>query len=133
MRSDTRVVTIRATPKDVVSSVGEPRNLPRWAIGFAKDVRQQDGRWLVCTSQGEVPMIIEMNGESGTVDFRVEVGPGVEAVAYSRAIPNGDGTEYSFTQFQQAGVSDDVFGKLVEAVDHELVALKALLEVTCPL
>jgi hypothetical protein len=133
MRSDTTAITIRATPKDVVAFVGEPRHLPRWAIGFAKDVRQENGHWIVSTGQGEVPVAIEVNEDAGTVDFRMEIGPEADVVAYSRALPNGDGTEYSFTQFQQPGVSDELFEHLVDAVGHELVALKAILEVTCPL
>lgn len=133
MRSDTRTITIDADTKDVVSFVGDPRNLPRWAIGFAKQVRQDGGRWVVSSGQGEIEVTIDVDEQSGTVDFRVEVAPGLEAVAYSRAVPNGDGTEYVFTQFQQPGVGDERFGQLVAAVRHELITLKALLEVSCPL
>ncbi len=133
MRSDTRTITIAASPKDVVTFVGDPRNLPRWAIGFAKHVRQDGGHWVVSTGQGEVGVAIDVDEQSGTVDFRMGVAPGVEAVAYSRAVPNGDGAEYLFTQFQQPGVPDELFGQLVSAVRHELVTLKALLEVSCPL
>ncbi len=133
MRSDTRSATIAATPKDVTAFVADPANLPRWAIGFAHDVRREGGRWIVSTGQGEIPISVDVNDEVGTVDFRMEVGPGVEAVAYSRVVPNGDGSEYTFTQFQQPGVPDDVFEQLVSAVRHELAALQALLEVRCPL
>lgn len=133
MHSDTRTISIDASPQDVVAFVAEPRNLPRWAIGFAKSVRQDGGRWVVSTGQGEVGVTIEVDEQSGTVDFRMEVGPGVEAIAYSRAVPNGDGAEYVFTQFQQPGVPDALFEQLVAAVRHELVTLKALLEVSCPL
>jgi hypothetical protein len=48
-------------------------------------------------------------------------------------VPNDDGTEFVFTQFQQPGTPDEVFDQLVAALGHELVALKALLEVSCPL
>ncbi len=133
MRSDTTTITIETDPKDVVAFVSDPRNLPRWAIGFAKGVRQDGGRWVVSTGQGDVSVAIDVDEQSGTVDFRMEVAPGVEAVAYSRAVPNGDGTEYVFTQFQQPGVPDELFGQLVAAIRHELVTLKALLEVSCPL
>ena len=70
---------------------------------------------------------------AGTVDFCMEPSPGVAATAYTRVVPNGGGAEFVFTQFQQPGVPDDVFGQLVGAVSHELVALKAILEVECPL
>lgn len=98
MHSDTRTISIDASPQDVVAFVAEPRNLPRWAIGFAKSVRQDEGRWVVTTGQGEVGVTIDADEQSGTVDFRMEVGPAVEAVAYSRVLPNGDGAEYVFTQ-----------------------------------
>ena len=133
MRSDTRSITIDASPKDVVAFLSDPRNLPRWAIGFARHVRQDGGRWVVSTSQGEIGVAIDVDDQSGTVDFRMAVAPGVEAVAYSRVVPNSDGAEYVFTQFQQPGVPDELFAQLVTAVRHELVTLKALLEVSCPL
>jgi hypothetical protein len=69
----------------------------------------------------------------GTIDFHMAPAPGVEAVAYARAVPNGDGTEFMFTQFQSPDVGDEMFDQLVAAVGHELVALRALLEVECPL
>ena len=57
----------------------------------------------------------------------------VEAKAFSRILSNGDGAEFVFTQFQQSETSDEVFEQLIAAVGHELVTLKALLEVECPL
>ena len=133
MRSDTRTVTIAAAPEAVLGFVADPANLPRWAIGFAKGVRRQDGRWVVSTGRGEVAVTVDLDERVGTVDFRMEPAPGVEAVAYSRVVPNGTGAEYVFTQFQQPGTPDEVFGQLGDALGHELVALKALLEVLCPL
>ncbi len=133
MRSDTRSVTIEAGPEAVLRFVADPANLPRWAIGFAKGIRCDGGRWVVTTGAGEVGVSVDVDERSGTVDFRMEPAPGVEAVAYSRVVPNGTGAEYVFTQFQQPGTPDDVFQQLSEAVGHELVALKALVEVVCPL
>jgi hypothetical protein len=133
MRSDTRTVSIDARPEDVLAFVGDGTNLPRWAIGFAKAVRPGEAGWIVTTGQGEVPTSIDVEESAGTVDFRMRPVPDGEATAYGRAVPNGRGTEFVFTQFQQPGTPDDVFDQLVAAVRHELVALKALLEVECPL
>ncbi|HEX2048145.1 MAG TPA: SRPBCC family protein [Acidimicrobiales bacterium] len=133
MRSDTRTVTIDASPEAVLAFVCDPANLPRWAIGFAKGVRREGGRWSVTTAQGDVGVSVDVDRRSGTVDFHMEPAPGVEAVAYSRVVPNGTGAEYVFTQFQQPGTPDEVFAQLSEAVAHELVALKAVMEVVCPL
>ncbi len=133
MRSDTQSITIDARPSDVLAFVGDGENLPRWAIGFAKAVRPGPDGWIVTTGQGEVPTSIAVNEDTGTVDFVMEPAPGVEATAYARVIPNAGGSEFLFTQMQQAGVPDQLFEELVAAVGHELVALKALVEVRCPL
>lgn len=133
MRSDVRTVTIDAPPRDVLAFVSDPANLPRWAVGFAKDVRCEGGRWIVATGQGELAVAVEADERSGTVDFRMEPTPGVEAVAYARVVPNGEGAEFTFTQFQQPGTPDEVFEQLAAAVGHELAVLKALVEVSCPL
>lgn len=133
MRSDTQTVTIDARPKDVVAFVGNGGNLPRWAIGFAKEVRPGPGGWIVTTGRGDVPTTIVIDESTGTVDFCLRPAPGVDATAYTRSVPNGDGTEFVFTQVQQPGTPDEEFDRLVEAVRHELVTLKAVLEVECPL
>jgi uncharacterized protein YndB with AHSA1/START domain len=133
MRSDTQSVTIAAAPEQVWTFVADGANLPRWAIGFAKSVRPDRSGWMVSTAQGEVPTAIAADEAVGTVDFRMEPVPGVVATAYARVMPNGEGAELVFTQFHQPGVPDEVFDQLVAAVGHELVALKAVLEVECPL
>ena len=133
MRSDTQNVTISATPEQVFAFVADGANLPRWAIGFAKSVRTDGAGWIVGTAQGEMPTAIAADEGTGTVDFRMEPVPGMMATAYARVMPNGKGAEFAFTQFQQPGMPDEMFAKLVAAVGHEMVALKALLEVECPL
>jgi hypothetical protein len=60
-------------------------------------------------------------------------GAGVEVLAPSRVVPRGDGSEFVFTQFQGVGMSDEAFASSVETLQRELIVLKALLEVECPL
>jgi hypothetical protein len=133
MRSDTQTITIGAKPMDVLAFVGDGENLPRWAIGFAKAVRRSGSGWIVTTGQGEVPTQIDTDESAGTVDFHMELAPGASATAYARVVSNGEGSEFVFTQMQPPGVSDQLFEQLVAAVGHELVALKAQVEVECPL
>jgi hypothetical protein len=133
VRSDTQTIMINARPSEVLEFVGDGQNLPRWAIGFAKSVRPGQGGWIVTTGQGEVPLSIAVDERTGTVDFRMEPRPGTEVMAYARVVTNGDGAEFIFTQLQQPDVPDELFEQLVAAVGHELVALKALVEVKCPL
>ena len=133
MRSDTQTITIATKPKEVLSFVGDGDNLPRWAIGFAKSVHRSGPVWIVQSGHGEVPTKIVVDEPAGTVDFHMEPAPGAEASAYARVVPNGEGSEFIFTQMQQPGVPDELFEQLVAAVRHELAALKAQLEVRCPL
>jgi hypothetical protein len=132
MRADTQTVTIEAPSKEVLSFVADGANLPRWAIGFAKAVTCVGDTWLVTTAQGQVATAIVVIEDAGTVDFHMDMGPPGTAVAFTRVVPNGDGAEFVFTQFQSGGMADEVFDQLVAAVRHELAALKALLEVECP-
>jgi hypothetical protein len=133
MRADTQSITIHARPEQVRDFLANPRNLPRWAVGFAKGIRQEGDRWIVATGAGEMGLRIATDAHSGVVDFHLSPAPGVEALAASRVVPSGDGVEYLFTQFQAPDMPDEVFAKNVQAVTHELTVLKALMEVECPL
>jgi hypothetical protein len=133
MRSKTHTITIQAPPAEVLKFLAEVENLPRWAIGFAKAVTCENGRFFVTTGAGKVAVRIEADRSSGVVDFFMSPAPGVEVLAASRVVPNGSGSEYVFTQFQTPGMPDEIFDKNLVAVEHELTVLRALLEVECPL
>jgi hypothetical protein len=133
MKADTQSISIDAEPAKVVQFLANPENLPRWAVGFAKAVRSEAGRWFVRTGAGEVGLRIATVESQGVVDFWISPAPGIEALAASRVIPRGDRSEYTFTQFQMPGMPDDVFRQSVKALEHELTVLKAVLEVECPL
>jgi uncharacterized protein YndB with AHSA1/START domain len=133
MRSDTQTITIEAPAGEVFRFVAEPENLPPWAVGFAREIRPDGDGWRVRTGGGaEVRVRFRIDAEQGVVDFWMVPAPGVEAVAYSRVVPNGDGADLVFTQQQIAGTADEVFEAQVAALGHELTVLKALLEVACP-
>jgi len=133
MLADTQSISIEAPPAQVLDLVADPRNLPRWAVGFARAVRQDGARWIVSTGSGEVALQVRADAAAGTVDFHISPAPGVEALAASRVVPRGGASEFVFTQFQSPGMPDEAFRKSVAAVRHELKVLKALAEVECPL
>jgi hypothetical protein len=133
MRSDTQAITIGSTPEGVLGFIADPENLPRWAIGFAKAARRDGSNWIVETGQGPVPVRIEADTRTGVVDFHMRIQPDAEVTAFSRVTPNGAGTEYVFTQVQAPDMPGEVFEAQVRALGHELTALKAILEVDCPL
>jgi hypothetical protein len=134
MRFDTQGVMIEAAAEAVVEFVGDGTNLPRWAIGFAKSVEADGDDWVVTTGSGDrVATRIVVNKAAGTVDFVMSPAPGVEVWAWSRAVAVERVSLFSFTQVQPTGMPDAAFDAQVAALRHELVALKALLEVACPL
>ena len=127
-RSDTRSVAINVAPEEVFRFLADPHNLPQWAVGFCRSIRHvEKDRWLVTTPSGEIPIRFERNADARSVDFYFTPAPGFDAAAYSRVVPNGDGSEYIFTQFQVEGMPVPVFEAQVQALAEELQVLRALL------
>ena len=134
MRTSTQSVRIDTGPGQVFELVSDLARLPRWAIGFAKDIRQENGHWLVTTGSGdEVSIRVEADAALGVVDYFMSPAPGEELPARTRVLPNEDGAEYVFTMFQPPGMPDEVFAAQAEELGRELVVLKARLESSCPL
>jgi hypothetical protein len=133
MRADTRTISIDAPAEKVFTFVADAENLPRWAVGFAKNVHRSGDGWTVETGGGSVELNIDADSRTRNVDYWMTPAPGVRALAASRVIPRGSGCEYVFTQFQSDGMPDEAFDKSVQTLKHELTVLKALLEVECPL
>jgi hypothetical protein len=88
-RADTQAVSIPASSDEVFRFLADPENLPRWAVGFARGIRLDGVQWIVATQQGELPIRYESDATRGTIDFHMTTAPGVEAVAFSRVVPNG--------------------------------------------
>jgi hypothetical protein len=127
MRSDTQSLSVSGNPGEVFAFLADPENLPRWAVGFCRAIRHDPERgWIVETSTGEVPIRYVAHLECGTLDFYMQVGPGVEIGAYSRVIPNGDAAVYVFTQLQAPGMPDSLFESQVVALAEELRVLQGI-------
>jgi hypothetical protein len=133
-QTDTQTVTIPARLEEAFAFLAEPENLPRWAVGFARGVHRDADGWVVETGHGDVPIRILADREQGTIDFHMGIGPGIEAIAYSRLMPNDDSAEYVFTQFRQPGMSDEVFAGQRAALAEELALLPILFRAraVCP-
>lgn len=133
-RHDTQTIDIAVEPALVHDFLADGANLPRWAIGFAKAVERDGDHWVVSTGAGDrIPTRVISDNGSGTVDFVMNPAHGVSVTAFARVTPFANGSLFSFTQMQSPGAPDAVFDAQVLALTHELIALKALLEVQCPL
>jgi hypothetical protein len=134
MQADTKTVTLPASAEDAFTFLANPANLPRWAVGFARGIRREGEEWIVQTAQGEMPIRIAADAARGTIDFHMRVASEVEAIAYSRVVPNDSGAEYVFTQFQSPGMTDEVFAGQRAALAEELALLPILFraQAACP-
>jgi hypothetical protein len=124
--SHTRAISIAAAPADVLDFLADPHNLPRWAPAFARSVSERDGQLMVDTGQGELPVSVSVSRERGTVDVLSAVEPRVGA--FSRVLPNGDGSEYLFTLLFAPDAEDAAIEAQMAVVDQELEAVRALCE-----
>src|SRR6058998_1942820 len=106
----------------------EPGEPPAMARAFCQAIRPDGDAWLVSSPQGEVRVRYRTDEALGVIDFHLSPARGLEALAASRVLPNGDGAAYVFTQFQTPGMPEDVFTGQVHALREELEILKALLE-----
>ena len=134
MHADTQTITLPVSADEAFTFLAQPENMPRWAVGFARGIRREGDAWIVQTAQGEMPVRVVADATRGTIDFHMGISPSLEAVAYSRVVPNDSGAEYVFTQFQLPGMSDEVFAAQRAALTEELAILPILFraQVACP-
>ena len=128
MQSDTRTVFIQRPADELFDFLAQPQNLPVWATEFCSDIRPHGNAWLATTPNGEITVRYRTDSEFGIVDYLLSPAPGIELLAASRVLPNDDGAEYTFTQFQAPGMPDAAFGAQVDALRLELANLKHLME-----
>ena len=121
-------VSIGRKAGEVYAFVRDVRNLPRWAKGLCKGVRQVAGRWMVETPEGEAGFRFVEENEFGVLDHVVNVSPGVEVYVPMRVVANGEGSEVMLTVFRMEGMTDETFLRDVGMVERDLAGLKALLE-----
>jgi hypothetical protein len=133
-KTNTQTVSIDATPTQLFEFIADPETLPIWAVGFCRRIRREGDHWIVTTAHGDVPIRYEADHRRGTIDFYFSPAPGVEIAAFSRVLPNGDGAEYVFTQFQAPGMPDDAFALQVSALTEELRVLLSVIRAraVCP-
>jgi hypothetical protein len=121
--SVTQTIAIDAPPETVLDLVGDPRNLPRWAPGFAKAIREEGDGWIVDTGSAELRRHIPVSRENGTVDYLAK--PGARRGLFTRVVPNGDGSQLTFTFVLADGVDPEAQRAILQS---ELEAVKRLCE-----
>jgi uncharacterized membrane protein len=129
VKAHTFTTTINRPRDEVFAFINEIKNLPKWADGFAKEVKAVDGHHKVVTPDGEMLLTFESNPKLGVIDMWA--GPTQDQMdvfpvrVYAR--PDGS-TVTTMTLFQSPGVDDAVFAKQVESLTRETGQLKQMLE-----
>jgi len=123
MNSHTQTQIFSATKETVFAFLSEIQNLPKWATGFAKELKDTDGEYKVVTPQGEIFFCMESDAGTGVIDMYG--GPTKEQMAYfpSRVLSMPENkSAYMFTNFQWPGIPEEVFaaqnGTLVEEYEN---------------
>ena len=122
-RSETRSISIQAPPQHVLDVVGDARTLPSWAPNFATTVRPAGEHWVI---NDDTPIDVRVAREYGTVDIVSVEDP--RRGAFTRVMPNGDGSEYSFTLFFPDTADEAAVAAQMAVVEEELRAVRALCE-----
>ena len=127
-RCRTLSVSIDRPPKQVYAFVRTAENLPQWASGLGKSVRKSGAGWILETDSGPLGLHFVADNDLGVLDHVVTLAPGVEVLNPMRVVPNGSGSEVSFTLFELPGMTADQFEKDAATVERDLRTLKRVLE-----
>jgi hypothetical protein len=118
MRTETRSIAIAAPPDAVLDYVGDARKLPHWAPAFTRSVAAEGEHWRV--DAGLIDQ--RVSRERGTVDIVAASDP--RRGVFTRVLPNGDGSEYLFTQFFPDGTPEEAVQQQLAVVEGELRTIR---------
>jgi hypothetical protein len=130
MPSETRhlSVWIDRLPDDVYEFVSNPVNIPAWAPGLGRGVVNVGGDWYVITDGGRLRVVFAEQNSFGVVDHDVTMPSGEVVHNPMRVVPDGSGSEVTFTLRRQPGMTDEEFERDTGLVGADLDRLKGILE-----
>lgn len=123
-------ISIRRPAHEVYRFASDPQNLPLWASGLGGSIRKDGGEWIADGPVGAVKVRFAEPNDLGVLDHEVELPTGETFHNPLRVVPNGAGSEVTFTLFHPPDVSDEKFAQDAETVAKDLRTLKKLLEQT---
>ena len=125
MKSRTVTAVLPAPKDEVFGYLSEIENLPSWATEFARELKVVGGRHKVVNGLGEFFFEIRADPGSGVIDMLA--GPADDELALfpARVVPLGEETSaFTFTMFQAAGQSDELFDGQYESLLREFVNIE---------
>jgi hypothetical protein len=121
-------VTIHRPPIEVYRFAAAVENLPKWATGLGKSIQKVEGEWVADSPMGKVKVRFAERNDFGVLDQDVVLASGAVIHNPLRVMPNGSGSEVTFTLFRQPGTTDEKFTADANWVQKDLNILKSLLE-----
>jgi hypothetical protein len=128
MNSDTQSITINVPPAKLFDFLTNPENMARWASSLCQSVTKDGDQWLLESKMGQLKLRIVSNKDCLTIDYHITPPLPIKFVAYTRIIPNGQASEFLFTQFQLPLLPASFFEKQKESLKKELATLKDIME-----
>lgn len=126
--SITLSISIARSPDTIAAFVADPRNLPQWAGGFCRSVRQVGNEWRVETGEGEIGLRFCGPVEHGILDHVLTLAPDLQVQVPMRVVPNEEGSEVLFTLFQPPAMTAYRLEQDMALVQADLQRLKQLIE-----
>jgi hypothetical protein len=121
-------VSIRRSPQAVYEFVSNGEQLPRWASGLGSSVQASGSDWLADGPLGQIRVRFAAPNQFGVLDHDVQLPSGDIVHNPLRVVPNGAGSELTFTLFRLPGMDEAAFARDGATVESDLRRLKELLE-----
>jgi len=129
MNSHSKTQIFLATKETVFSFLSDIQNLPKWATGFAKELKDIGGDFKVVTPQGEIFFRMVSDADTGIIDMFG--GPEKDQMAYfpSRVLEISEHkSAYTFINFQWPGIPDETFSVQNETLVEEFENIRKHVE-----
>jgi hypothetical protein len=125
-RSETRAISIAASPEAVLDLISDAQSLPCWAPAFAESVEPAGEDWLINPGAGQLSVRLLVSREYGVVDITRPGNP--SRGARMRVLANEGGSEFVFTLIFPPGASEDAVAQQMITVEAELNAVRDICE-----
>ena len=113
--------------QEVYDFASDPANLAKWASGLGS-IRKSGKDWISDSPMGKIKIEFAKKNKFGVLDHDVTLESGEMFHNPMRVVPNGSGSEVTFTLIRQSGMSDKSFMEDAKTVEKDLGILKSLLE-----
>jgi hypothetical protein len=128
MKAETFTVISNRPRDEVFAFLADIENLPKWATGFARELKIVDGDYKVVTPDGELYLAYQTDAGLGVIDIYAGPTRDQMGVFPIRVVTAPDGsTAATMTLFQTPDIDDKVFAQQVESLKHETENLHRLL------